>query len=64
MPGQGKSQIGGESVNRCPSSLLGQTMMLPIEGTVRFTDLALTKATVGQYLSDVYPHAPLKDVQR
>ena len=55
VPGQGVTQVGYLREDSCPSTLLGQTVGIPVEGTVRFTDLALTKASEGQYLNDTYP---------
>ena len=55
VPGQGITRVKDLKINSCPSTLLGQTVGIPVEGTVRFTDLALTKASEGQYLNDTYP---------
>ena len=58
VPGQGVTQVHNALVDSCPSTLLGQTVGIPVEGTVRFTDLALSKASVGQYLNITYPGSP------
>ena len=59
QPGQGQQRIGNDFIDSCPSHLLGQTQAIPVEGIVRFTDLALTKASVGQYLPETFPNSPL-----
>ena len=56
---EASSMAGAGAQATCPSTLLGQLVVIPVEGTARFENLAFTKASVGQHLEDVYPNAPL-----